>query len=55
MEQIAHDILAPKAFNNFTPIPTQEKNNTLLWFLGGLTVLGLGLYVYHSTKEEKES
>jgi hypothetical protein len=28
MEQIAHDILNPKAFNDFIPNPTQDKANT---------------------------
>jgi len=55
MEHIAHDILAPKTFNNFVPIPTQENNNTLLWFLGGITLLGLTLYIYRDTKKEKDS
>jgi len=55
MEQIAHDILEPKAFDNFTPDPTQEKNNTLLWFVGGITLLGLAISIYRNTKKEKNS
>ena len=55
MEQIAHDILEPKAFNNFTPDPTQEKNNTLMWFVGGITLLGLAISIYRNTKKEKNS
>ena len=55
MEQIAHDILAPERFNNYTPIPTQNKINTLLWFFGGITLLGLAISLYHNTKKEKDS
>ena len=55
MEQIAHDILAPERFDNFTPDPTQEKNNTLLWFVGGITLLGFAISLYHNTKKEKDS
>ena len=55
MEQIAHDILAPERFNNYTPIPTQKKINTLLWFVGGITLLGLAISLYHNTKKEKDS
>ena len=55
MEQIAHDILAPERFNNFTPDPTQEKNNTLLWLVGGITLLGLAISIYRNTKKENNS
>ena len=55
MEQIAHDILEPKAFDNFTPDPTQEKNNTLLLFVGGIALLGLAISLYRNTKKEKDS
>jgi hypothetical protein len=55
MEQIAHDILAPQTFNNFTPIPTQQKSNKLLWVCGGIALLGLGLYIYINKKKEKNS
>ena len=52
MEQISHDILAPERFDNFTPDPTQEKNNTLLLFVGGIALLGLAISLYRNTKKE---
>ena len=55
MEQIVHDILAPERFDNFTPDPTQEKNNNLVWLVGGITLLGLAISLYHNTKKEKDS
>ena len=55
MEQIVHDILAPERFDNFTPDPTQEKNNNLLWLVGGITLLGLAISLYPNTLKENDS
>jgi len=52
MDQITLSRLSPETFESFTPQPTQIRNNKIMWWIGGLTLLGIGIYLYRKNKKE---